>query len=156
MVANKYGWSRVTGECQLITPWYNIMNSKLLPKSWSCLQNVITGLYTSFEPWYCHSIMWHDTIWKEIAFLSCRGRFIWSDQFIGFIVWVINELLIKLLSSFQPSTRSGVYLQCHVMYTAGPLQHTWCTCSIDCSYTADTRQTAVYTVPTLYNYICIL
>ncbi len=46
--------------------------------------------------------------------------------------------------------RSGVYLQCHAVYTADPLQLTQCTCSIGCSYTIETLQTAVYTVPTLY------
>ena len=43
-----------------------------------------------------------------------------------------------------------VYLQCHAVYTAATLQHMQCTCSIGCSYTSDTLQTAVYTVPTLY------
>ncbi len=46
--------------------------------------------------------------------------------------------------------RSVVYLQCHAVYTAGTLQPMQCTCSIGCSYTADTLQTAVYTVPTLH------
>ncbi len=46
--------------------------------------------------------------------------------------------------------RSGVYLQCHAVYTAATLQPMQCTCSIGCSYTADTLQTAVYTVTTLH------
>ncbi len=45
--------------------------------------------------------------------------------------------------------RSGVYLQCHAVSTAATLLPMQCTCSIGCSYTADTLQTAVYTVPTL-------
>ena len=46
-----------------------------------------------------------------------------------------------------------MYLQCHTVYTAATLQHTQCTCSIGCSYNADTLHTAVYTVPTLYGSI---
>ncbi len=46
--------------------------------------------------------------------------------------------------------RSGVYLQCHAVYTAATLQPKQCTCSIGCSYTSDTLQTAVYTVTTLH------
>ncbi len=45
--------------------------------------------------------------------------------------------------------RSGVYLQCHAVYTVGTLQPMQCTCSIGCSYTADTLQTEVYTAGTL-------
>ncbi len=43
--------------------------------------------------------------------------------------------------------RSGVYLQCTCSATQCTLQPMQCTCSIGCSYTADTLQTAVYTVP---------
>ncbi len=50
--------------------------------------------------------------------------------------------------------RSGVYLQCHAVYTAGTLHMLQCTCSIGCSYTAHTLPAsgsvpAVYVQPTL-------
>ena len=56
--------------------------------------------------------------------------------------------------------QSGVYLQCHAVYTAAALQHTQCTCSIGCTYTADTLPLAgsvcsllsVYTAATLKLY----
>ncbi len=56
----------------------------------------------------------------------------------------------RILKFCHTPDRSGMYLQCHAVYTVGTLQPLQCTCSIGCSYTADTLHTAVYTVPTLH------
>ncbi len=50
--------------------------------------------------------------------------------------------------------RSGVYLQCHAVYTEGTLQHMQCTCSIGglkhfCTLHLHCQQVAVYMQPTL-------
>ena len=71
-----------------------------------------------------------------------------SKMFLQFIVhWDVYLNSSTLEESSTVPDRSGVYLQCHAVHTAGTLHPMQCTCSIGCSCTCSVR--AAQTAATL-------
>ncbi len=86
--------------------------------------------------------------WREES-LSMYGREM--DQCVSSSIptSLPNGLAVWVAPLQSGNSQTEVECTCSAtVYTAATLQHTQCTCSIGCPYTADTLQTAVYTGPT--------
>ncbi len=66
--------------------------------------------------------------------LICLIYGVWwehAKELILYFTWPLPVTLLRVLTFFIPD-RSKMYLHRHAVYTAAPLQHTQCTCSIGC------------------------